>query len=276
MNWIEMTPPELARAVTTCKGLCVIPMGCLESHGDHMPVGADCYQTDAVVERAAEIEAFVKYPVYFQTQIAEAKQMHGTIALPHGVIWDLLEATLDEIARNGFKRIVIVNGHGGNYALLSYFAMRRTERARDYVLYLYHRGHWPCEGLPEMAQVKEDPVERHGGEIETSIMLAARPDLVKMDKVQKKVRAGLARMKVSEDFDTGFNWFAANPEHYGGGGELGAARKGKILIEAAAKKLAKAIKAAKRDTSAKRVQEEFFRLDVSRKRAPAKRRPREK
>jgi len=212
----------------------------------------------------------VKYPVYFQTQIAEAKQVHGTIALPHRVIWDLLEATLDEIARNGFKKIVIVNGHGGNYDLLSYFAMRRTEAPRDYVLYLYNHGRWPGDGLPELAQVKEDPVERHGGETETSIMLAARPDLVKMDKVQKKVRTGLKRIKVSDDFDTGFNWFAANPEHYCGGGELGAARKGKILIEAAAKKLAKAIKAAKRDASAKRVQDEFFRLDVSRQRTAAK------
>lgn len=268
-----MTPLEIARAVTTCKGVCVVPMGCLESHGNHMPVGADCYQTDAIVERAAEIEAFVKYPTYFQTQIVEAKQVHGTIALPHGVIWDLLEATLDEIARNGFKKIVIVNGHGGNYGLLSYFAMRRMEEPRDYVLYLYNRGHWPCEGLPEMAEVKEDPVSRHGGEVETSIMLAARPDLVKMDKLQKKVRTGLKRIKVSDDFDTGFNWFAANPDHYCGGGQFGAAHKGKILIEAAAKKLAKAIKAAKQDTSAKRVQDEYFRLDVSRRPAAAKGRP---
>jgi len=267
VNWIEMTRAELERAVVACKGVCVVPMGCLETHGDHLPVGTDCFQVDAMVERAAEIEPVVKFPIYYQTQIAEAKQMHGTIALGSRLIWDLLEGTLDEIARNGFTKIVIVNGHGGNYDLLAYFAMRRTEAPRDYVLYLYQRGHWPCEGLPEMEELRESPGS-HGGEMETSLMLAIRPDLVKRDKIKKKTRARLSRLAVREDFDTGFDWFAANPDHYQGGGHFGTKEKGEILLEAAAKRLAKAFKAAKKDTSAKKIMDEFFSLDVGNRPAP--------
>lgn len=271
MNWIEMTPPEIEKAVTTCKGVCVVPMGCLESHGNHMPVGADSLQAEAIVCRAAEIEPVVKYPMYFQTQIVEARHLHGTIALPHRVIWDLFEATLDEIARNGFDKIVIANNHGGNYALLSYFAMRRMEKPRDYVLYLYNQGHWPCEGIPELKDLREGPFEGHGGEAETSLLLAIRADLVKMDKIQKDVRSRLKRFKLAGDFDTGLNWFAGNPEHYQGGGEYATARKGEILLEAAAKKLAAALKDVKKDTSAKRIQDEFFRTDVAAKRVSATR-----
>ena len=59
MNWEEMTPGELRKAVTACKGVCVVPMGCFESHGEHMPVGADCFQVDEMVRRAAQIESIL-------------------------------------------------------------------------------------------------------------------------------------------------------------------------------------------------------------------------
>ena len=269
MNWIEMTRAEIEKAVVTCRGVCVIPMGCLETHGDHLPVGTDCFQADAMVRRAAEIEPVVKFPVHYQTQIAEAKHMHGTVALAADLIWNLLEGTLDEIARNGFTKIVIVNGHGGNYAFLSYFALRRPAERKSYVLYLYNRGHWPCEGLPELDELSESPGS-HGGEIETSLMLAIRPDLVKRNRIKKRTRAGLERLAVGPDFDTGFNWYASNPDHYQGSGHLGTEEKGHILLEAAAKRLARAFKAVKSDTSAKRIQDEFFRLDVAERATSAK------
>ena len=274
MNWEEMSPPEIKRAVKTCKGVCVIPMGCLESHGNHMPVGTDCFQVDTMVKRAAEIEPVVKFPVYFQTQIAEVTHLHGTFSLKARLIWDLLEGTLDEIARNGFTKIVIVNGHGGNYNLLPYFAIRRMEAPRDYALYVYRGGHWPLADRPEAAEVKDDERYLHGGEIETSLMMAIRPDLVKSDKLQKSVRTGLGSWKLPEDFDTGFGWYANNPDHYQGGGEYGTAEKGRILLEVAAKYLAKAFKAVKSDTSTRKIMDEFFRRDVGN--TPAAARPRKK
>ena len=269
MNWEEMTPPEIKRAARTCKGVCVVPMGCLESHGDHMPVGTDCFQIDAMVKRAAEIEPVVKFPVYFQTQIAEAAHLHGTFSLKARLIWDLLEGTLGEIARNGFKKIVLVNGHGGNYNLLPYFAFRRMEAPRDYALYLYRNGRWPLADLPEAAEVKDDERFLHGGEIETSLMMAIRPDLVKRDKLQKSVRTGLGSLKTPEDFETGFNWFANNPDHYQGGGEYGTADKGRLLLDLAAKRLAKAFKAVKSDTATRKIMDEFFRCDVGNAPRPA-------
>ncbi|MFH0963805.1 MAG: creatininase family protein [Planctomycetota bacterium] len=261
MNWIEMTPAGLRRAARTCKGVCVVPTGCLECHGDHMPLGTDCFQVDAMVERAARIEPVVKFPIYFQTQISEARHIPGTFSLPSRLLWDLLESTLDEIARNGFRKIVIVNGHGGNYAFLRYFADRLPAEPKDYVLYLFNFARWPCDGLPEMKKILDTP-PNHGGEVETSLMMAIRPDLVKKSAIPKTVRAGLKRLDVEGDFYTGFNWFAGNPDQYQGHAEAGTAKKGEILLEAAAKRLARAFRAAKADSSAQKVQDEFFRLVV--------------
>jgi hypothetical protein len=70
-------------------------------------------------------------------QIYEARHQPGAFALPSRVVWDLLDATCEEIARNGFKKILIVNGHGGNPQLLRFFVQSQLERRRDYVVYFY-------------------------------------------------------------------------------------------------------------------------------------------
>jgi creatinine amidohydrolase len=64
--------------------------------------------------RATKKEYALVFPDYFYGQINEARHVPGSFALPERVVWDLPEATCDEIARNGFDKIVIINGHGGN------------------------------------------------------------------------------------------------------------------------------------------------------------------
>src|SRR5206468_10680017 len=63
--------------------------------------------------RSTKSEYAVVFPDYFYGQIYEARHQPGTFALPSRLIWELLDATCEEIARNGFTKIVIVNGHGG-------------------------------------------------------------------------------------------------------------------------------------------------------------------
>lgn len=85
--------------------------------------------------RATQREYAVVFPDYFYGQINEAKQQYGTFSLPSGLAMQLLEATCQEMGRNGFKKIIIVNGHGGNPQMIRYFIQNQLEKKRDYVVY---------------------------------------------------------------------------------------------------------------------------------------------
>lgn len=77
---------------------------------------------DFVLE-AAKKEYVVVFPELYIGQINESKHQVGTIAYSPELVWKVFEETLNEIYRNGFKKVIIVNGHGGNNAMLSYFSM---------------------------------------------------------------------------------------------------------------------------------------------------------
>jgi creatinine amidohydrolase len=85
---------------------------------------------------AAEQEYAVVFPEYYFGQIFEAKHEPGTVAYSRDLQLKLLQETTDEMARNGCKKIVIVNGHGGNEYLLPFFAQSQLEKVHDYVVYV--------------------------------------------------------------------------------------------------------------------------------------------
>src|SRR4030095_2158774 len=92
----------------------------------------------------------------------------------------LLENTCREIARNGLKKIVIVNAHGGNDNLIHYFAQIQLASPRDYVVYVAEQLYSPEDEAAIKAQWATS-VDGHAGEKETSAILAIRPDLVHAD-----------------------------------------------------------------------------------------------
>jgi len=131
-RWDELTASDWPRALEKSNATCILPIGILEKHGPHVPIGSDLIQVREWAARATRKEYAVVFPDYFYGQINEARHQPGTFALPERVVWDLLETTCDEIARNGFKRIVIINGHGGNPELIRYFIQTRLEKPRNY------------------------------------------------------------------------------------------------------------------------------------------------
>ena len=85
---------------------CILPIGILEKHGPHAPIGSDLIQVREWAARATKKEYAVVFPDYFYGQINKAKHQPGAFALPEKVVWELLESTCDEIARNGFDKII--------------------------------------------------------------------------------------------------------------------------------------------------------------------------
>src|SRR6201996_9376101 len=136
-RWDELTASDWPKALDRSGETCILPIGILEKHGPHAPIGSDLIQVREWAARATKKEYAVVFPDYFYGQINEARHQPGTFALPSRVIYDLLEATCDEIARNGFNKIIILNGHGGNPEFLHFFMQSLLNKRHNYAVYLY-------------------------------------------------------------------------------------------------------------------------------------------
>ena len=188
-RWDELTASDWPTALEQSANTCILPIGILEKHGPHGPLGSDLIHVREWAARATKTEYAVVFPDYFYGQIYEARHQPGTFALPSRLVWDLLDATCEEIARNGFKRIVIINGHGGNPQLIRFFIQSQLERRRDYAVYFFDPVADPAFNEKVSKLRKSDPAtDGHAGERETSTLLYLRPDVVKMDRAEGRVR----------------------------------------------------------------------------------------
>lgn len=257
-RWDELTASDWPKALERAAYTAILPIGVLEKHGPHAPIGSDLIHVREWAARVTKQEYAVVFPDYFYGQIYEAKHQPGTFALPSRLIWDLLDATCEEIARNGFKKILIVNGHGGNPNFLRFFVQSQLERRRDYVVYFYDPAPDPAftERMDRMR--KTDPAtDQHGGERETSSLLYLRPDLVQMDRAANESGGDQKRLGV-RDVYTAIWWYASYPNHYAGEGAKATSEFGELVTEGRLESLRSALQAVKSDTHAPALQKEFF------------------
>src|SRR6266700_5295277 len=171
VHWEELTAEDFRSAIQQSQGTCLLPFGILEKHGPHLPLGTDLLKVRYAALTAAQKEFAVVFPEYYFGQIFEARHEPGTVAYSAHVQLELLQETTDEMARNGCKKVIIVNGHGGNENLLPFFAQSQLDRPRDYVVYVFDRL-TPQSGGPP----KKTSIDMHAGESETSKMMISRPD----------------------------------------------------------------------------------------------------
>jgi creatinine amidohydrolase len=254
VHWEELTAAEFRSAIQQSQGVCLLPFGILEKHGAHLPLGTDLLKVRYAALHAAEQEYALVFPEYYFGQIFEAKHEPGTVAYSTHLQLDLLQETTDEMARNGCKKILIVNGHGGNESLLPYFAQTQLEKPRDYVVYILPIVDPPPTDNPP----KRDAVDLHGGESETAKMLIARPDLVHMDRARSESGADQARLKLPDELYTAIWWYARFPGHYSGDGALATVERGKYEMDEFEKLIVKCIRAIKADQTSLQLQNEFF------------------
>jgi creatinine amidohydrolase len=257
-RWDELTASDWPKAMEKSGRTCILPIGILEKHGPHVPIGSDLIQVREWAARATRQEYAVVFPDYFYGQINEARHQPGSFALPERVVWDLLESTCDEIARNGFNKIVIINGHGGNPELIRYFIQTRLEKRREYAIYFFE----PSSDSAYMAKLnklhKSDPAgDQHAGERETSSLLYLRPDLVEMDSAANESGANQKRLNIPNIY-TAIWWYADFPNHYAGEGAKATRELGELVNEHYIQQLEIALKAVKADTKTLALQKEFF------------------
>jgi creatinine amidohydrolase len=253
-KWEELTAPDFVQAIHQSQGVCVLPFGIIEKHGPHLPLGTDLLDVRFAVMNAVRQEYAVVFPEYYFGQIFEARQQPGTLAYSLATQLTLLQETVSEMSRNGCKKIVIVNGHGGNQSLLPLFGQAQLASQRDYVVYVFGLPKENVAGRPAL----KTPFDMHAGEVETSSMLIARPDLVHQERAGQQSGADLHRQSLPDSVYTGIWWYARFPNHYAGDASAANKELGEFDQKTWSKEIAEAIKAIKADDESLKLQNQFF------------------
>jgi creatinine amidohydrolase len=239
--WHEMTTREFAEG-NTSHWIAVLPVAAIEQHGPHLPVYTDTCIAEGMVRRAIELIGD-ELPVSFLPVQAVGKS-NEHISSP-GTITGTWESTTklwldigDSVRRAGVRKLIIVNSHGGNVPMVDIVA--RELRVRHDMLAVGTA--WSRFGHPEGAMGPEEGLYGiHGGEVETSIMLHLRPDLVHMAEARDFRSTQLHFIKEFKHLrahgPSQFGWKAQDLNHMGAVGNAAAAtaEKGKAVVEFQAK-----------------------------------------
>jgi len=241
MQWELLTAPRLLEAREKCGGVAILPIGSLEKHGEHMPTGIDTIAVHRKCTAAAVREPAVVLPPLFYTNVIEMKNNIGAIALDTVLLFQMVENILDEVARNGFRKIILVSGHGGNRFWLPLLMQHLSDKDKDYAVYLARP-----QASGELKSLRESDVpELHAGEMETSVALHLVPEACDMHAVPTE--PGISRRGTDVPAYTPIEWYSFFPQAYAGEARPASAEKGKRAFELAVEALVEVIRAVKAD-----------------------------
>lgn len=255
---MNVTSVDLEKAVEITHGVCLLPVGCLERHSDHLPCGTDSLLAYKLACLGAEREPAVVFPVQHYMMVASAKHVPGAIVFDAKLILQILEITIEEIARNGFNKIVIFNFHGGNRNILPLLLKNLlVQGKKDYAVYV-HPFDWSDKDIYKKHCTSD--FGGHACEWETSLMLHLFPELVHMNRVPLD-DVGQPQNRLQElkeaGIKTSVDWYADHPTHYAGISKYATAEKGKFFVEKIVADLARTIKTVKADDKVLRLLAEF-------------------
>jgi creatinine amidohydrolase len=187
-NYAENAWPDIGRAAEE-DYIVVVPLGCLEQHGPHLPLDCDTSMPTAAIELAGE-----RYGVKALTLPAlpfgpawEHMSFPGTISLTYETWLRVIREVVDSLLRHGFRRIVIWPGCGGHFGIESALYQLWSEARRDgreVVIEIRPPGLSP-RAQATVRELFPDSGDLHAGEFETSIQLATRPHLVQGDRIRR-------------------------------------------------------------------------------------------
>ena len=203
-DWMEMTWQEVAEAgAATARWIAVLPLAAVEQHGPHLPLGVDTFIAEAYLARVRKIlpdELPVTFlPVQRIGVSVEHLAYPGTLSLSAATAIAAWTELGESLARAGLRKLVLITSHGGNVAAMELVA--RDLRARFRMLAITVG--WHRFGYPENTFSSEEKKHGiHGGDIETSLMLAAMPETVRSEKAPKATPATV-------DMAREFRWLGA-------------------------------------------------------------------
>ncbi len=178
-SWFEIV--EHAKSID----LAILPVGSIEQHGPHLPTGTDAMIADEVARRTAEalegkgVPVLVMDTVRYGYSVKAVADWPGTIRLSAETVTNTMREICASLCRMGFRKIAIINSHGNHPGLLE-MVSRRVADEHEIDVPIVALGGLAGEAVARYAEGGEG-ASCHAGEVETSVMLAIRPDLVRTD-----------------------------------------------------------------------------------------------
>jgi creatinine amidohydrolase len=218
--------------------IAVLPLGAHEQHGPHLPFETDRLIAEgiagrmmAALPRGLDVRLLPAEPVGYSI---EHMDVEGTRSLAFDEAVNRWLAIAGECARLGVRKLVLLNAHGGNSPLLTIVATEARVRFRMLAV----ATSWTRFGLPESLIAPEDKaIDIHAGDIETSVMLALHPDLVRMDRAmnfssrQRDFERRFAHLRAYGPHAFGWTMSDLNPEGAAGNAAAATAEKGELIID---------------------------------------------
>lgn len=247
-HWADLTAPDFA-ALDRTKAIAILPIGAIEQHGPHLAMSVDRDLTLAVLTRALLLIdpdlTVLALPVQSLGKSTEHQAWPGTLSLSADTLLRVLHDIAASVQRAGIPRLMILNGHGGNRALLE-VACRDLRAA--FGLVTAHVAWDDLAGAEAVVGETEAANGLHAGDVETSAMLAAHPNLVRMDRSESFGSAHLHWRQTHPDLGLGnaplrTGWLMAdlNPKGAIGNAAAATAEKGETLLNNAARALAQLV-----------------------------------
>jgi creatinine amidohydrolase len=235
-NWLDMTWQDIAGA-DTARWIAVLPLAAVEQHGPHLPLGVDTYIAEAYLARVGKILPeglpVTFLPVQRVGISAEHLSYPGTLTLSATTAIAAWTELGESLARAGVRKLVLVTSHGGNVAAMELVARDlRTRLGMLAVTVGWHRFGYPDGAFS--AEEKKHGI--HGGDIETSLMLAAMPDTVRMNEAPNATPSTIAMARefkwLGAYRPAGFAWMTQdlNPTGAVGDATLASAAKGDAAL----------------------------------------------
>ncbi|MEM8655050.1 MAG: creatininase family protein [Pseudomonadota bacterium] len=235
-NWADLRMPEF-EALDPARTIAVLPTAAIEQHGPHLPMGTDTLiamgMLDAVRAACPDDLDLVILPVQAIGKSNEHLWAAGTCTLTAETALRAWTEIGLSVARAGLKKLMIVNSHGGNLDLIS--ILSRELRVQAGMLAV--KTQWGSFGAPEgLFSVQENSFGIHGGDAETSLMLAFRPETVDMSAA-RDFRSSAETALIPPIGPISYGWIASDLSEDGVVGEahLATAEKGQALAAHQAK-----------------------------------------
>lgn len=231
LNWKEVS--ELDKEKT----LCVIPISSIEQHGIHLPLGTDDIILDIAInslknKRSNDEEIILILPSLKYGKSIEHLKFPGTITLKSTTLISIIEDIIFSLSYNGFNKFLVLNSHGGNTSLLRSLAQ---DLRFEHDVKIYNVDLWASDFFTDLTFIKTNVYnDVHAGEIETSLLMNVKPELVKTNLSLKDELKTIANLN---SYD--FSWLSSDISQTGIIGDATFATKetGEKLVEFISNKL---------------------------------------
>ena len=179
VEWRKLRAEQL-REMARDDAVVILPVGSIEQHGPHLPVEVDSQLGEQVALRTARLMAARGAPVLVLPMLWTGVSEHhmsfgGTITLDLPAFSAVIEGIVKSVVRHGFRRVVLLNGHGGNENALRCLADELTPKYRIAIVEFTY---WYAAAEAIEAILETQKGLQHACEAETSMMMAVRPELV--------------------------------------------------------------------------------------------------